>query len=404
MGLRRFLQQLGLPSAFWILWTGTLITRFGEFVAPMLTFYLAQELELPAQIVGFILMGHGAAQMCAALLGGSMADRWGRRKTMLLSLLGAAALMSALGYFRNPWIAGLCVLGVGLVGNLYRPACQAAIADICAPKQRGRAFAIMYWGINLGAAAAPILGGWLASFDYGLLFYGDGATSAAFALLLALAFRDHYLPKQKTTNDRWSVWRDRPFRAFFAIQVLFALVFMQHAFALTTRLMQEGHSTSDYGTILGVNGISIIVIQPLVTGRLLSMSRRKLMSTAGLLAGVAMAGHGLAVATWQHMLCVFIWTLGEIVWFPLCGEVVSQLAPADRRGAYQGVFSLAWGISATLAPALAGCFAWLGYPSLTWWGCLVGGVAIAISSYRLNIDQHVADRQALADATTPALA
>ena len=37
----------GLPSTYWLLWTGTLINRLGGFVIPFLTLYLTSQREIP---------------------------------------------------------------------------------------------------------------------------------------------------------------------------------------------------------------------------------------------------------------------------------------------------------------------------------------------------------------------
>jgi MFS family permease len=65
-----------------------------------------------------------------------------------------------------------------------------------------------------------------------------------------------------------------------------------------------------------------------------------------------------------------VWTLGEIGFSTVAPALVAEFAPADRRGAYQGTYQLAWGTASVVAPTL-GTFvlARLGGPGL-WLGCL----------------------------------
>ncbi|MFC6591065.1 hypothetical protein ACFP81_02795 [Deinococcus lacus] len=47
------------PPAFWVIWSGTLINRLGEFVAPLLGFYLTAERGLSLWEAGIVLSALG---------------------------------------------------------------------------------------------------------------------------------------------------------------------------------------------------------------------------------------------------------------------------------------------------------------------------------------------------------
>ncbi|WP_233555439.1 hypothetical protein [Deinococcus sp. RM] len=54
------------------------------------------------------------------------------------------------------------LLGFSLLSALYKPAASTAVAELTHGPQRTRADTLLYWAINVGAATAPLLGGWLA--------------------------------------------------------------------------------------------------------------------------------------------------------------------------------------------------------------------------------------------------
>ena len=61
---------------------------------------------------------------------------------------------------------------------------------------------------------------------------------------------------------------------------------------------------------------------------------------------------------------------GRIVVSLSAPALVADFAPADRRGAYQGTYQLAWAVASTVAPMLGSLvLARLGAPAL-WLGCL----------------------------------
>src|SRR5213592_3666929 len=92
----RFRDQLRtFPPAAWILFGGVFVNRFGTFVVPFLVVYLTRLGYSTAQ-AGIALGAYGAGHIIASSLGGHLADRIGRRNTIVLSMIGSAAAMLAL--------------------------------------------------------------------------------------------------------------------------------------------------------------------------------------------------------------------------------------------------------------------------------------------------------------------
>jgi MFS family permease len=73
---------------------------------------------------------YGAGAAVASPLGGYLADHVGRRATMAGALLFGGLGMIALGFARDLWVIAPATFFVALLGECYRPAMQAAIADL----------------------------------------------------------------------------------------------------------------------------------------------------------------------------------------------------------------------------------------------------------------------------------
>jgi MFS family permease len=74
---------------------------------------------------------------------------------------------------------------------------------------------------------------------------------------------------------------------------------------------------------------------------------------------------------------VALWTVGEVLAFPVANAIVADLAPVHLRGRYQGAFTMSWGVAFTVSPLVAGeVLSRLGAPAL-WAGCLAVGLAVA---------------------------
>ena len=80
----------GLPPTVWTLFAGTIINRLGYLVTPFLVFFLAARGVTGTQ-TSWVLGALGAGNLIGPAVGGVLADRIGRRRTMLIGLLGAAA-------------------------------------------------------------------------------------------------------------------------------------------------------------------------------------------------------------------------------------------------------------------------------------------------------------------------
>ena len=87
--------------------------------------------------------------------------------------------------------------------------------------------------------------------------------------------------------------------------------------------------------------------------------------------------------TLVYLLAAALWTAGEIGVSSSAPALVADFAPADRRGAYQGTYQLAWAVASTVAPMLGSLvLARRGAPAL-WLGCLA--VCLAAAALHLKI-------------------
>ncbi|MEO5987887.1 MAG: MFS transporter [Candidatus Eisenbacteria bacterium] len=383
----------GLPRAFWFLWAGTFITRAGSFVLPFLALYLTQVLGLSLSHAGMVVSLYGAGGAIAGPVGGFLADRVGRRFTIVLALGVGGAGMIALGMMhRVEWIAPTIFL-VALVTEMYRPATQAAISDMVAPSDRVRAFGVLYWVINVGFAIGLTVGGLLASKSYFWLFVGDGATTMVYALLVAFgvpetrpatAARVPGTPRPHLLAGFLTPYRDRHFVMFLGLCFLFAMIFMQNATSFALDMTAHGMSGAVFGRVLALNGVIIVLVQPFLGPVLAKHDRARTLAAGSALVGIGFGLNAIAHTVPIYALGVIIWTVGEMGVLPVANAVVADLAPPEIRGRYQGAYGFAFGLAVCAAPVV-GMFVLEHAGSATLWlGCLVTGLGIAAGHLMLS--------------------
>jgi MFS family permease len=381
--VRGWLRQAvgGLPRQFWFLWTGTLINRIGSFAVLFLSIYLTSERGFSQSQAGLILGFYGIGGAIGTLGGGVLADRWGRRPTMLIAQFGAAALMLALGFVQTyPQIAVTTLL-LGLFAEAVRPAFSAMMVDIVPEQDRVRAFSLNYWAVNLGFAAAAIIAGFATRIDYLLLFVGDAATTLITAIITAIFLAE---TRPARTHQRQigpgmgTALRDRVYIAFLLLNFVTVLVILQHLSTLPIAMLADGHSATTYGTIIAVNGVLIVSGQLFVPKLIEGRDSAKVLAVAALLIGAGFGLVALAETPWMYVLTVIIWTLGEMLQSPSNAATVAALSPPGLRGRYQGLNSLSWAAGGALAPIFGGLVLQTGGGTILWGGCLVLCVLVAV--------------------------
>jgi MFS family permease len=378
--LRRTLG--GLPRAYWALWAGILVNRIGGFVVPFLALYLTQRRGMSVARAGALVSLYGLGAVGAGPVAGLVADRVGRRAALLGSLAGGAAFTAAIPFVRGAGPLAALVLAAGFVGEMYRPAAHAVVGDLVPREDRVRAFGVLYWGVNLGVAIGLVLAGALADVSFTLLFLGDAATSLAFALVvwrLVPETRPEAPPEgiRQALGGLVAPLRDGAFAPFLVLHLLLAVVFFQFQLGLPVDMASHGVSPGRFGALMALNGVVIVVLQPLVAGRIGRVDGSRAMAAGTALIGLGFGMNGVHHGVGWYALAIVVWTLGEIAYLPVASTLPADLAPPALRGRYQGAYSLSWALAFTVAPALGAAVLDRWGPGTLWAGALVLGLAVS---------------------------
>lgn len=379
-----FIRSTGLPRTFWFLWIGTIVNRLGGFVIPFLTLYLTGPRGLSVGQAALMVSFFGAGSFVASLIGGDLADRLGRRPVMLLSFLLAPAAMMMVGLARGAPEIALATLVLGFFTDLYRPAVNAAVADLVPPADRPRAYGYLYWAINVGAAVAPVLAGLLVHRGYLLLFLGDALTTFLFGLIVLWGVKEtrpaelggH--PAMPVRERARAILSEPVLLAFAGLGLLFGTIYNQAHVTLPISMRSSGLGPEQYGLVVAVNGALVVLLGIPASHAAPRWPRFSALAVAGVLLGIGFGLPAVVTTFSGYALSVAIWTLGEIAGATVAPAVVADLAPVDRRGLYQGVFGAAFGLASLTGPVLGGWIYQNLGPTALWLACLAGGGALAV--------------------------
>ncbi|MBW8798686.1 MAG: MFS transporter [Streptomyces sp.] len=401
--LRRAVRETvsGLPREFWWLWTSTLVNRLGAFVATYMALYLTLDRGYSASYAGLVASLHGLGGVVSSLAGGVMADRLGRRPTLLVAQGSTAAAVALLGFVQDPVAIAAVAFLVGVASNASRPAVQAMMADIVRPEDRVRAFSLNYWAINLGFAVSSMGAGFIAEVSYRAGFLIEAGMTAVCAVLVFLRLpesRPQRAAAEAAEDSQVSlltVVRDGRYMGVVGLSFLVALIFQQGSVGLPVAMGESGFSPADYGMAIAVNGILIVVLQIPVTRVIQHRDPRSLLVVSSLLAGYGFGLTAFAGSVGVFALTVCVWTLAEIVNAPTQTGLVVQLSPVHGRGRYQGMYTLSWSAAALIAPLMSGVVIDRFGARWLWGVCAVVGTAAALG-YGLLMRRLPVERPAAA--------
>ncbi|HSU18005.1 MFS transporter [Longimicrobium sp.] len=375
-----------LPREAWVVFAGTFINRFGSFVLTFLILILVRRGFTPAQ-AGLAASMYGVGGIGAAMVGGHLADRIGRRRTIALSMFSSAAAMLALWRAGPlPEVAAVTALA-GFCAEMYRPAAAALLADVTPRGRRVGTYALYRLFINVGFALGPATMGFFAQRSIGVVFVGDAVTSVLYGLLVLFLIprrvdqgvaMDGDADAPRGPSALRLIARDGAMVAFLVAMTMMSVVHTQDMASVPLELGARGFTTAQYGVLISLNGFLCVLLELPVAAVTARMVAWIPLSAGAILIGLGIAATGVAHGVPAYVVTVLLWTLGEVIAFPVAHAFVADLAPKGLQGRYQASLGFTQAMAFVIAPAAgAALFGW-SRPAL-WAACAVLGVAAALT-------------------------
>ncbi|MFI1252214.1 MFS transporter [Streptomyces netropsis] len=177
--------------SFVVIWFGSTLSQLASASTNFaMTVWLWERSHAALPIIVLELCSY-LAVVALSPVGGVLADRWGRRRTLVLSsLLGALVigclwLLYGLGALSEAYVF-LSMLALGASITLQYPAMTSTITALVPPGQYARANGLLSLSVSVSGVVAPALGAFLMSAtSLGVVFMVDvGSYAVALATLL----------------------------------------------------------------------------------------------------------------------------------------------------------------------------------------------------------------------------
>jgi MFS family permease len=348
---------------FRLLWSGMTISLLGDGIFLVAMVWQAYELWNAPAALSLLGIGMTIPTLVFLLPAGVLSDRLDRRSLMLWADIGRAVVIAALAVLSLTglltfWelMALVALYGVGTA--FFTPAFEAIVPDIVPAADLAAANSLDQFVRPVALRlAGPALGGALvAGVGTGAAFALDAASFVASTVAVFLMRppahprSEHVASSASAVKEGLRLVRSRVWLWGTLLSAAIAyLAFMGPAEVLLPYLVKnELHaSAGDLGLVFAAGGVGAIGAA-LIMGQRGHPSRDvTVMYATWTLATLAVAGYGLATASWQLMVACLAFnaleTVGTIVW----ATVKQRHVPASMLGR---VSSLDWLISIGLLP------------------------------------------------------
>jgi MFS family permease len=400
-----------LPRPIWALFVVRLVISLGNFVFPFLTLILTAQLGWGADRAGLFLTLVQAAALPGVFLGGKLSDAVGRKRIILVCQGTASALFFiclSVGFVPAlPYLIG----AASVILSMTWPVMGALIADLAPPESRKDAYALLYWGNNIGFSLGPLAAGFLFHRAPGLMFIGNACVLCASIAILArfipetgAAARGGSTAKETAANapsapdsreasespveaaaerafdgGLWALLRGRPTIVLFACLVaVMNFVYGQNGFTLPLFLNETlgARGSEVFGSAMTANGLTVVLCTPLLARLTGALPALCVMAIASLLYGLGFGMLTLNPGFILIMLSTIVWTWGEILSATNLNVFVASKTPSSHRGRVNSLVTVIGNLGSLSAPFLSGRIVKASGAAAVWpIAGVVGGVA-----------------------------
>lgn len=359
----------GMPKEIYIIFISRIVNAVGCFVMPLMTIIMTDRIGLSNEDAGFFLSLNSMVYPVASIIGGKLADTYGRKKLIIIFGTLGALLYAYCGFIEPSMHLIYVILAASTIMYVAGPAHDSLIADLTTPENRARAYSLSYLGWNIGFAVGPIFGGFLYRRYLPIVFIGDAIT-ALMAIGLIYFFVNETIDRTKneiTDENRKlerreegsiiSVLLKRPILVYFSIIALgYEFSYSQWNFLMPLHSIKNfGEMGAQYfGWLASFNGLVVILFTPVMT-----KLTRKIKSIRNMVHGILLyaAGFGMLGLISRlpfFFVSCFTFTLGEVLLTISVMPFIINHTPSSHRGRMSAVLTTITGTGYAVGPMVMG--------------------------------------------------
>jgi MFS transporter, DHA1 family, tetracycline resistance protein len=349
---------------------------------------------------GWLLGVFALMQFISAPILGSLSDRFGRRRVLLIALAG-----TAIDYVIMWWAPSIGWLFVGrVISGLTAGALStinAYVADVTPPEKRAQAYGFIGAAFGLGFVIGPLIGGVLGDGDHLRRPFWVAAVVVGLNWLYGAFFLPESLP---VANRRAFAWkRANPVGSLLALRrypaVLgltgsyflnwLAQIMLQSIWVLYTGYRYHW-GPKEVGYSLAFVGVASAIVQGALVKPILGrIGERRGLALGLIFATLAYTGYGLASQGWMLYAIIWIGVLAGLAG-PSIQSLITRHVPPNEQGSIQGALTGLSSAAGFISPPIAAwSFGWAipvlpGLPFFEAALLMLLALVVALASFRAD--------------------
>jgi MFS family permease len=334
-----------MPRSLWLLVIGMMVNVTGSsFLWPLNTIYLHDHLGKSLSAAGLVLMVNAGASVIGNLIGGSLFDKLGGYRSILLGISITLAALAGMNIWQGWPYYVVFLTAVGFGSGIVFPSMYAMAGSVW-PEGGRKAFNSVYVAQNIGVAVGAALGGFVASFSFSYIFLANLLMYILFFLIALFGYRDISAGSGSHTsvlNEKKVIRNKSKLTALLIICAAYLLCwvgYVQWQSTIATYTQEINISLKQYSLLWTINGALIVLAQPILSKAIKRFEDNlRLQIMVGIIIFMVSFGVASVSDTFEWFaISMIILTIGEMLIWPAVPTIANTLAPKGREGFYQGI-------------------------------------------------------------------
>ena len=336
-------------STLALLASSLLLTIGRGATLPFMTIYLNRQCGLSVDLIGYAMTVALTIGVIFSLGFGILADKFDKKRYMLLAITGFASSFIAIPLVHNVIVVVLLFALINCAYSVFATVLKAWFADNLSATNKTKIFSLNYTVLNIGWTVGPPLGTLLVMQSINLPFWLAALCSAFPLVFIQTWVKRSEVPSEGLNVSVWSpsvLLRDKAL-CWFTLSAFLAS-FVGGAFASCISQYVMVVADGDFAekvvaVVLPVNAAMVVTLQYAVGRRLSSANIRPLMAGGTLFFVLGLVGFifsGNSLLMWGISAAFF--TIGEIIYAPGEYMLIDNSAPAGMKASYFSAQSLGW--------------------------------------------------------------
>ncbi|HCV43094.1 MAG TPA: MFS transporter [Bacteroidetes bacterium] len=413
MSLSERIQEIktGFHPTFWVANGMELFERlayYGQQIVFMI--YMRNKLGFTETEAGQLSGMFGGLIYLLPILGGTLADKWGFRRSFsvafsilalgyfLIGSVGMSAFADVYGNFSLYWLVMVFLVFTAFGGSFIKPSVLGTVAVTSTEKTKSLGFAVYYWLVNVGAMLGPTIA-YLVRDRFGNEFvYLVSAISCLAMLVVNVMLYKEVEDKTVVVHESlgkkianlFVVLANVKFMIFLLIYSLYWIIFWQEFIIVPYYITDYIDKDAPYEIVQSWAGAGAIILLQIPINRL----TKHIPTRTAIVLGFALSSLiwviiGLYPSIPTIAAGIVAFAIGEMIQAPRYYEYISAIAPPGQQGLFQGYAFLPIAIARFVGDPIGG---WLyetskvaGKPEMVWFALIGIGVGGTVLMWIYNM-------------------